>query len=138
MQTQTPYRAVLADDHEAFRQGLKKILIEDYHIEVIGEACDGYELLKCLDLIQIIPELAIIDISMPNLGGIDLTARIKKDYPNMKVLIMSNHKDKEYVMGAVAAGANGYLLKIDSPEEILMALQKIELGEIYLSPRLAD
>jgi DNA-binding NarL/FixJ family response regulator len=134
MQTQTPYRVVLADDHEPFRHGLKKILMEDRQLEVVGEACDGCELLKFLDMNKNMPQLAIIDISMPNLGGIDLTARIKKDHPDMKVLILSNHKDKEYVQGAMAAGANGYLTKVDAAEDLFGAIRKVRQGEIYLSP----
>jgi DNA-binding NarL/FixJ family response regulator len=138
MQTQTPYQVVLADDHEPFRRGLKKILKDDCQLEVVGEACDGCELLKCLNMIKSIPQLAIIDITMPNLGGIDLTARIKKDYPNMKVLILSGHKDKEYVQGAMAAGANGYLMKADAAEELFAAIQKVRQGEIYLSPQMSE
>lgn len=132
------YRVVLADDHAMFRNDLRRILVEKGDLEVIGEAGDGIELLEFLNLIESAPQMAIIDISMPNLGGIEATSRIKSTYPDMKVLILSMHREKEYVRGALCAGADGYLLKEDANAELFSAIEKIRRGGVYISPLLTE
>jgi DNA-binding NarL/FixJ family response regulator len=134
----TPYRILLADDHTMFRQDLKKILLGRKDVEVIGEAADGLELLEILNLIESAPQMAIIDISMPNLGGIEVTSKIKSSYPDMKVLILSMHREKQYVRGALSAGADGYLLKEDTNAELFSAIEKIRRGGVYISPLLTE
>jgi DNA-binding NarL/FixJ family response regulator len=138
MPTECPYCVVLADDHAMFRHDLRRILMEKGDLEVVGEAGDGYELLKFLNLIKLAPHMAIIDISMPNLGGIEATSRIKSTYPDMKVLILSKHREKEYVDKALSAGADGYLLKEDSNTELFSAIEKIRRGGVYISPLLTE
>jgi two-component system, NarL family, response regulator NreC len=132
------YRVVLADDHAGFRHDLKRFLVTKEDLEVVGEAGDGIELLEILNLIELAPQMAIVDISMPNLGGIEATSKIKSVYPDIKVLILSMHREKEYVRGALSAGADGYLLKEDANAELFSAIEKIRGGGIYISPLLIE
>jgi DNA-binding NarL/FixJ family response regulator len=138
MPVDCPYCIVLADDHAMFRQGLKRVLAEKGDIEVVGEAGDGLELLTLLKLAKVAPHLAIIDISMPNLGGLEATTKIKNSYPDVKVLILSMHREKEYIHKALSVGADGYLLKQDSSAELFSAIEKIRQGGVYLSPLLPE
>lgn len=130
------YRIVLADDHVMFRQGIKNILEKDKDLEVIGEVSDGLKLLELLK--KVTPDMVILDISMPNLRGIEATKEIKMISQGIKVLILSMHKDKEYVYHAISAGAEGYLLKEDAHTELFAAIEKIRQGEHYISPLLSE
>jgi DNA-binding NarL/FixJ family response regulator len=130
-----PIRVVLADDHILVRQGLKRILGELADLEVIGEAGDGLELLKLLE--KITPQMILLDISMPNLRGIEAIRDIKALHPETKILILTMHKDKEYLYQAISAGANGYLLKEDADTELSTAIETIHRGKIYISPFLS-
>lgn len=132
----TPYRIVLADDHRMFRLGIRKILEKDQGIEVVGEAGDGLKLLELLRTVT--PDLIILDVSMPNLRGIEATREIKKILPNVKVLILSMHRDKEYVCSAISAGAEGYLLKEDADTDLFAAIEKIRREGHFISPLLAS
>lgn len=125
---------MLADDNGLYRRVLKGILEMERDLEVAAEAGDGLQLLSLLGSIPIAPQMAIIDISMPNLGGIGATAKIKSAYPHMKVLIVSIHMEKEYVREALSAGADGYLLKEGADTELFSAIEKIRQGGIYISP----
>jgi len=136
MPVECPYRVVLADDHAVFRHGLKRFLLEKRGLEIVGEAGDGLELFTFLKLITSVPNMAIVDLSMPNLGGIEATSRIKSEHPGVKVLILSVHEEKEYVSRAMSAGADGYLLKKDADRDLFPAIEKIRQGGIYLSPDL--
>jgi DNA-binding NarL/FixJ family response regulator len=135
---ENPYRVVLADDHALFRRGLKSVLVKRGDLEVVGEAADGLELLTFLKLVKLAPHMAILDISMPNLGGLEATSKIKSAYPDMKVLILSMHREKEYVQKALSVGVDGYLLKQDSSAELFSAIERIRQGGVYLSPLLPD
>jgi len=128
------YRIVLADDDVLYRRILKNILEAERDLEVVGEAGDGLQLLGLLNSIPSTPELAIIDISMPNLGGIGATAKVKSAYPRLKVLMVSIHIEKEYVREALSAGADGYLLKEGADTELFSAIGQIRRGGIYVSP----
>jgi DNA-binding NarL/FixJ family response regulator len=134
MPTEFPYRVVLADDDVLYRRVLKTLLKGERDLEVSGEAGDGLQLLDLLSSIPLAPHLAIVDISMPNLGGIGATSRIKSAYPGLKVLIVSIHIEKEYVREALSAGADGYLLKEGADSELFLAIEKIRQGGIYISP----
>lgn len=129
------YSIVLADDHAMFRKGIRKILEERAEINIIGEANDGLKLLNLLK--EDTPEMVILDISMPNLGGIAAAKETKSRFPNTKVLILSMHNDKEYLQHAMAAGADGYLLKNDADSELFVAIDAIRNGKIYISPTLS-
>jgi DNA-binding NarL/FixJ family response regulator len=128
------YRIVLADDHALFRHGMRKIIHEVPGMEVIGEANDGLELLEMLR--KLTPDLVVLDISMPNLRGIEAAREIRSLYPHTRVLILTMHKNKEYLYHAIASGANGYLLKEDSDEELLLAIEMICKGGTYVTRKL--
>jgi DNA-binding NarL/FixJ family response regulator len=132
----SPYRIVLADDHVMFRQGIKNILEKDKGLEVVGEAGDGLKLLELLK--KVTPDMVILDISMPNLRGLEATRELKIILPNVKVLILSMHRDTEYVYSAISAGAEGYLLKEDADTELFAAIGKIRQGSRYISPLLTE
>lgn len=125
------YRIVLADDHAMFREGIKRIINGAKGMEVIGEAGDGLELLNLLTLLC--PDMAIVDISMPKLGGIEATQEIKTLYPEIKVLILSMHNKQDCFQRAMAAGAKGYLLKEDTASELIRAIRAIRKGRHFLS-----
>ena len=130
-----PYRIVLADDHVMFRQGIKRIIQETEGLEVVGEANDGFELLGLLKRVE--PDMVLLDISMPNIRGIEATREIRSLYPQTKVLILTMHKRKEYLYDAIAAGAQGYLLKEDSDVELFSAVKTIRKGGFYVTRLLA-
>jgi DNA-binding NarL/FixJ family response regulator len=125
------YKIVLADDHALIRQGLKKIIEEDPHLKVIGEVGDGLELLNFLH--DITPDLIILDISMPNLRGIEAIAEAKKICPEVKILLLTMHKNIQYFNCAMSAGADGYMLKEDSDSELLSAIDTVLNNEVYIS-----
>jgi DNA-binding NarL/FixJ family response regulator len=131
-----PYLIVLADDHMMFRQGVRRILEEIPAFKVTGEVKDGLELLRLLNTAP--PHLVILDISMPNLRGIEATREIKKSHPDMKVLILTMHKDKEYLYHALGAGADGYILKEDADDELVAAIESIRKGNVYISSLLSS
>lgn len=132
------YHVVIADDHVLFRQGLKSLINGFADLEVVGEADDGLELLKLLKTIKRTPHLLILDISMPNLRGIEAIPKIRAIHPKLRILIVTAHQDKEYLYQAVAAGADGYYLKRDADTQLFAAIEKIRKGGIYVSPRLSE
>jgi len=128
----SPYRIVLADDHMMFRQGIRRIIEEIAGLEVVGEVGDGIKILEVLKKTK--PHMIILDISMPNLRGIEAIREIKKAFPDMKVLILTMHKSKEYLYHAFSAGAEGYLIKEDADTELVSAVETIRRGKAYISP----
>jgi DNA-binding NarL/FixJ family response regulator len=130
-----PYRIVLADDHKMFRLGVKKIIDEIDDLEITGEVDDGLQLLALLK--KSAPQMVILDISMPNLRGIEATREIKMIDAAVKILILTMHKNKEYLYHCFAAGAEGYLLKEDTDTELFSAIETIRRGGIYISPVLS-
>jgi DNA-binding NarL/FixJ family response regulator len=131
-----PCRIILADDHALLRQGLKRILSEIAGLEVVGEARDGLELLQMMNTVP--SDLIILDISMPNLRGIEAIHEIKARCPDVKILVLTMHKDSEYLRQAVSAGADGYLLKEDADAELFSAIEKIRKGKIFITQRLSE
>jgi len=132
------YRIVVADDHSLFRQGLIGLLRSMPGLEVVGEAGDGLELLQLLRSKGLDPHLVILDISMPNLRGLEAIPEIKVCCPNVKLLIVTMHADKEYLFQTLKAGGHGYFLKKDADKELFSAIQTIRRDKIYVSPHLAD
>jgi DNA-binding NarL/FixJ family response regulator len=128
------YHIVIADDHTMFREGIKKIINETPDMEVIGEACDGLELLDLLKKKR--PHMVILDIAMPKLRGIEAAQEIVKLYPQIKILFLSMHKKKEYLHLALASGGKGFLLKDDTGSDLVHALNKISKGRTYISPNI--
>ena len=129
------FRIILADDHQMFRRGVKRIVQENEEFDVVGEASDGLQLLELIK--QSPPNMVIVDVSMPNLRGLEATREIKMNYPEVKVIILTMHKDKEYLYHALSAGAEGYLLKEDADVELIAAIKTIRQGGAYISPLLA-
>ena len=129
-------KIVLADDHVLIRQGLKKLIEENKSLEVIGEASDGLELLDVLA--TTVPDLIILDISMPHLRGIEVINEVKRICPEVKILMITMHKSEQYFLCAMSAGADGYLLKEDSDTELLDAIDVVMHDDMYISPHLAE
>ncbi|MEI8170141.1 MAG: response regulator transcription factor [Rhodoferax sp.] len=127
-----PMRVLLADDHILVRAGLRKLLESVPDLEVVGEASDGLALIALVAELQ--PDLVLMDIAMPGLNGLDATARVMKEWPQTRVLILSMHQNEEYVRQALRHGAVGYLLKDAAPTELDLALKAVMRGETYLSP----
>ena len=125
-------RVLLADDHTLVRAGLRKLLESIADLEVVGEASDGLALLALTATLK--PNLVLMDISMPGLSGLEATARLRKEWPDTKVIILSMHQSEEYVRQALRQGASGYLLKDCAPNELEMAIKAVCRGETYLSP----
>jgi DNA-binding NarL/FixJ family response regulator len=129
-------RIVLADDHSLFRQGLKRILAERPDLEVVGDAADGLKLLRLLK--QLKPHLVILDISMPRLRGIEAIHEIRRSYPDIRILVLTMHNDTEYLFEAIAAGADGYLLKDDTEKDLFFGIDMVMQGRVYISRFLAE
>ena len=127
-------RIVLADDHILMRRGLQMMIDSQPDLEVIGEAGDGLELLKLLQ--HMTPDMVLVDVAMPRLRGIEAVREIRSLYPQMRILVVSMHKNREYIYHAFAAGADGYLLKEDSDTELLLAVETVRQGKKFLSPLL--
>jgi len=130
-----PYRILLADDHILFRQGMKRIIDEMPGTNVVGEANDGQEAVELVK--ELLPDLVILDISMPKLSGLEACREIRHLFPDVKILVLTMHKDREFLLHAISAGAQGYLLKEDSDEELFAALGTIRKGAIYVTKALA-
>lgn len=129
------YAIVLADDHTIFRTGVKKILEETKDLKVVGEAEDGLALLDFLKNHE--ADMVLLDISMPNLRGIEAAREAKSIRPDIKILILTMHKNVQYLANSVDAGADGYLLKEDTAEELLEAIARLRKGGRYISRSLS-
>jgi len=130
------YRIILADDHVMMREGIKNMIVAVPGLAVTGETGDGLKLLRLLK--KTVPDMVILDISMPGLRGLEAAREIHTLYPDIHVLMLSMHKSEEFLSMALAAGAKGYLLKEDSGDELLQAIDRIRNGETYLSKKLAS
>jgi len=128
-------RILLADDHTIVRQGLRKVLEERPEWEVIAEAGDGREAVRLAE--QHRPDVAIIDVAMPMLNGIEATRQIAKRVPNTRVLVLSMHADEAYVTQILQAGATGYLLKDSADVDLLKAVEEAASGRSFFSPAIA-
>lgn len=131
----SPLTLILADDHALVRAGIRTLLEKLEGIQIVGEAGDGRETLALVQ--QLLPNVVIMDISMPGLNGLETTTRISRDHPKTKVLILSMHTSEEYVLLALRAGATGYLLKDAATVELGVALGAVRRGETYLSPTIS-
>jgi DNA-binding NarL/FixJ family response regulator len=127
---------VLADDHVLVRQGLKRILEGVADLKVVAEAGDGLELLELCK--RFTPDMVIADISMPKLRGIEAIYEIKAIRPDTHILILTMHKEKEYLYLALSYGAKGYLIKEDADKELFSAIGKIRHGKTYISPYFSE
>jgi DNA-binding NarL/FixJ family response regulator len=127
-------RVLISDDHRLLREGLKSLL-EKNGFEVIADSGDGRSAVKLAKKLS--PDVGILDISMPVLNGIEATKQMFREAPQTKVIVMSMHSDSHFVLGALHAGASGYLVKDAAFEELLVAVRSVLKGQIYLSPAIA-
>ena len=131
-----PYTIVLADDHTLFRRGVRKIIEEVEGLEVVGEAPDGLELLHLLKKSR--PDLVILDISMPNLRGLEAAEEIKGLYPQVKILLLTMHKKKILLRQGLAAGVDGFIVKEVADTELVEAILAIKAGQKFYSPQVLN
>ncbi len=129
-------RIVIADDHQLVRQSIVSLIEKAGDMEVVGEAADGHETLNLVQRKR--PDVAMLDIAMPLLNGIETTRRIQELSVDTRVVILSMHSDEDVVRQALRCGASGYLLKRSVVEELLIAIRSANRGEIYLSPSIAQ
>jgi two-component system response regulator NreC len=129
-------RILVADDHPVVRKGLQSCLARQDGIKVVGEAADGEEALQ--KALELAPDVVLLDISMPRKDGLAVTGALRKAAPQVKVLILSVHSNKEYLFRIIQAGAHGYVSKEASPEELMRAIESVNKGEAFFSPEVAQ
>jgi two-component system response regulator NreC len=128
-------RLLVADDHKIFRQGITKLLEEESDLQVVGEAADGREAVK--KATELKPDLVLMDIAMANLNGLEATKQIKKVLPETKVIMVTMHKNEEYILQSFQAGASGFILKEGAVEELVNAIRSIHQDKSFLSPTIS-
>lgn len=125
-------RVLIADDHAIIRAGLRALLTSSANHEVVGEAADGNEAILMVN--ELAPQVLLIDLSMPRMNGTEAIQVIRDRHPNLKIIALTVHRTEEYVRAALDAGANGYMLKDDTHQELLNSIQSVLKGQTYLSP----
>jgi DNA-binding NarL/FixJ family response regulator len=128
-------RVLLADDHAIVREGLRALIDKQPDMEIVGEARDGREAIRMAR--EQVPDVAILDVSMPGLNGVEATRRITRELPDIKVLGLSMHTERQFVGAVIDAGASGYLVKDCALEELIRAVRCVVNGQVYLSPSVA-
>jgi DNA-binding NarL/FixJ family response regulator len=129
-------KVLLADDHSIVRAGLRRIVEESGDMEVIAEAADGREAIGLIQ--ETSPDVAVIDISMPGLDGLEVVNRLRSHCPDLPILILTMHEEAQYVVRAIQAGAMGYMTKQSAPEQLLKAIRKIHAGSRYLTDEASE
>jgi DNA-binding NarL/FixJ family response regulator len=130
------HRILLADDHTVVRSGFRMLLAAQPDMDVVGEASNGREAVELA--LQLQPDVIVMDVTMPELNGIEATRRIAQDVPRARVLALSMHKDAVYVREILRAGARGYLLKDSGEHDLIAAVRSVAKGEGFLSPAVSD
>lgn len=125
-------RVLLADDHRILREGIRALIEDQDDMQVVGEAEDGLAAVKKVAQLQ--PDVVVMDIAMPLLNGLEATRQIHRDYPRVRVLILTMHENEEYIRQVLAAGALGYILKDAAARDLLGAIRSVHQGEAVLSP----
>ncbi len=128
-------RVLIVDDHTIVRDGITALLAIAGDIEVVGEAENGLEALKMVR--ELLPDVVLMDISMPVMDGLESTRRINKEFPRIKVLVLTQHDDKEYVFPVIEAGASGFISKVAASSELVAGIRAVSQGDSYLSPSVA-
>ncbi len=129
-------KVLLVDDHTIVRKGLRALLDAEPDIEVIGEAETGREALQQAH--ELLPDIVLMDISMPDMNGAEATRQIRHRLPSAKILVLSMHADEEFVFQLLRAGASGYLIKKTAPEELILAIKTVFQGHSFLSPAISN
>jgi two-component system response regulator NreC len=125
-------KVLIADDHAIVRTGLRAVIKAEAEMELIGEATGGYETIALVE--EYPPDVLVLDLSMPDLDGIEVTKQIKSQYPDICILILTIHEDEALLRAALKAGASGYILKRAAEAELISAVHKILMGELYVDP----
>ena len=134
--TQRRIRLLVVDDHPVVRKGLAACLSQhDNRLDVVGEACDGHEALRKAK--ELAPDIILMDIDMPRMDGLTVAETLRKEFPRIKVLILSMHSHTDYVLRIIKSGARGYILKNSSAEELVKAVETVYAGEVCFSPEIA-
>jgi len=128
-------KIVIADDHNLVRQGIRSLLALTADIEIVGEAADGREAVEIVK--QLAPDIVLMDLAMPNMGGLEATRKIRREFPSTSVIALTQYDDSEYVVPVIEAGARGFITKMASPMELASAIQSVYRGDSYLSPSAA-
>ena len=128
-------KIILADDHQLMREGLRTLIEKELGMEVVGEAGDGQTVVQLTR--ETLPDIIIMDVGMPGLDGIDATRQITSEFPSVKVVALSMHSNKLFVMDMFEAGASGYLLKECAFAELATAIDAVRVNEVYISPKVA-
>lgn len=129
-------KIILADDHTMLRHGLSRSLELEEDIDIVGQATNGHSTVELVK--ELLPDVVVMDIGMPDLNGIEATRRITKDYPKVKVVGLSMYSSDKYVREMFRAGASGYLLKNCTFEELIEAIRNVAKGKTYISPSISD
>jgi DNA-binding NarL/FixJ family response regulator len=129
-------KVLIADDHAVVRRGLRQILEAEPDLEVAGEATSGAEVMDALHMQRY--DVAVLDITMPGRGGLEVLHEIRQEFPELRVLILSMHPEERYALRVLKAGAAGYLTKESAADELIIALRKVAAGGKYVSPTLAE
>lgn len=129
-------KVLLADDHSIVRAGLRRIIEDSGEMEIIAEAADGREALHKAH--EHLPDVAVIDISMPDCDGLEVIRLLRNDYPQLPILVLTMHEEGQYVVRAVEAGAMGYITKQSAPEQLVKAIRKVHDGHRYLTDEAAE
>src|SRR6267154_1687778 len=133
--TKQRIKVLLVDDHPVVRKGLQSCLARQDTIKVVGEASDGDEALKKAR--ELSPDVVLMDISMPRMNGLAVTGVLRKDHPDVKVLVLSVHNNRDYIFRIIQAGAHGFISKEALPDELLRAIESVYAGEPFFSPEIA-
>jgi DNA-binding NarL/FixJ family response regulator len=124
-------RVLIVDDHTLLRAGLRALLAQDPDIEIVGEAADGRDAVRAVG--QLSPHLVLMDLTMPGMNGIEAVTEIKRRYPDVRILVMTLHKTEDFIHASLRAGADGYILKDATHEELRLAIRSVLQGKTYLS-----
>ena len=130
------YQVFIVEDHQLFREGLKSMLSNREDIQIVGEAEDGLEAIQSIRKAK--PDLVLLDLSMPKMGGISVMKEVKRDLPDTRILALTIHESDQYVLEAFEAGANGYCIKDASRNELMLAIDSVLQGKTYISSDITD
>jgi DNA-binding NarL/FixJ family response regulator len=129
-------RIVIAEDHRILREGLRALISSNPDFDIVGEAEDGRDAIRCVE--KLVPDLILLDLSMPRMNGMEAIKEIKKQCPETKILVLTVHRTEEYILATLRAGADGYALKDATHTELVMAIKSVLMGKRYLSPGVSE